>query len=97
MDVGQCSKPGSDVKSDYGLNETSVECCQNGLVDLKFAKEKETLLALGEDGISMCFEVDSQCLQTTKTFGTQRKKGNHLYLMYPIWLSFFIQSANHKI
>ena len=61
MDFGQCSKLGSDVKGDYGFNETSVECCQNGLVDLEFAefaKEKEMLLALGVDGISICFEVE---------------------------------------
>ena len=61
MDVGQCSEPGGDVKGDYGFNETSVECCQNGLVDLEFAeftKEKETLLALGVDDISICFEVE---------------------------------------
>ena len=61
MDVGQCSKPGSDVKGHYGFNETSVECCQNGLVDLEFAefaKEKETSLALGVDDISICFEVE---------------------------------------
>ena len=61
MDVGQCSEPGGDVKGDYGFNETSVECCQNGLVDLEFVeftKEKETLLALGVDDISICFEVE---------------------------------------
>ena len=60
MDIGQCSKPGSDVKGDYGFNEASVECCQNGLMDLEFAefpKEKETLLTFGVDGISICFEV----------------------------------------
>ena len=61
MDVGQRSKPGSDVEGDYGFNETSVECCQNGLVDLEFtefAKEKETLLTLRVDGIGICFEVE---------------------------------------
>lgn len=61
MDVGQCSKPGSDIEGDYGFSETSVECCQNGLADLEFAElteEKETLLALGVDGISVCFEVE---------------------------------------
>ena len=58
MDVGQCSKPGSDVKGYYGFNETSVECYQNGLVALEFAKEKETLLALWVDFFSICFEVE---------------------------------------
>jgi hypothetical protein len=43
----------------YGLNYKYVEC--NGLMDLEFAefaKENETLLELGVDGITICFEVE---------------------------------------